>query len=507
MFKKYLILIIGFLFFILFCFWFFSARQQSTTAHSDIHFAIAQAPLNLDPRYATDAASERVNRLIYQPLVDFDAALQPAWILARGDAISSVEYVFTLQKKAIFHNGDALTTADIKATYDSFISDSRFYVKDSPHAAEFANIKNIKVENDKTLIFSLKAADKHFPEKLIIGILPKKLIEANHDFSRNPVGSGALKFVAWQRDLILQRVSDKQIIKLAEARDPTVRVLKLQKGEADLIQGDLPPELVKYLQKQPHIIVKTSVGANYSYLGLNLQDAVLNKLKVRQAIMHAINRQDIIQKVMLSNSREADQILPPEHYTNVQWFGNKLLATYGYNPTLAKKLLIEAGIKLPLKLVYKTSTDAQRVRIATIMQAQMAQAGIDLQIKSLDWGTFFADVKAGNFQLFGLTWVGIKTPDIYAKAFGSQNFPPNGFNRGRYADAELDKWLAEENWPMATTRIHNQLPYIPLWFEGQFVAMGKNISHYKPKPDGNWDDLAMIEKSATVQHNAHMQKN
>ena len=124
----------------------------------------------------------------------------------------------------------------------------------------------------------------------------------------------------------------------------------------------------------------------------------------------------------------------------------------------------------------------------------MAAAGIDLEIKSLDWGTFFADVKQGNFQLFGLTWVGIKTPEIYTKAFGSQHFPPNGFNRGRYADAELDKLLTDESWPAATQRIHAQLPYIPLWYEGQFAAMQKNISRYSPKPDGNWDDLATIRR-------------
>jgi peptide/nickel transport system substrate-binding protein len=453
--------------------------------NSEIKFAIAQAPLNLDPRYATDAASERVNRLIYQPLVDFDVASRPAWILARGDAINALECQFTLQKQATFHNGDALTAHDVKATYDSFKT-----LKDSPHTAEFSNIADIKVIDEKTVIFTLKQADTHFISKLIIGILPKKLIENGHDFSHNPVGSGVLKFVGWQHDLKLKRVTDGQLITLQEVKDPTVRVLKLQKGEVDLIQGDLPPELVKYLQAQPEISVKTSVGANFSYLGLNFQDKTLQNQKVRQAISHAINRQDIIQKVMVTNTRKADQILPPEHYTNA----NKTLPPQEYNPALTKKLLIEAGVKLPLKLVYKTSTDAQRVRFATIMQAQMREAGIDLEIKSLDWGTFFADVKAGNFQLYGLTWVGIKTPEIYAKAFGSGYFPPNGFNRGRYEDAELDALLAQENWPAATASIHAQLPYIPLWYEGQFAAFGKNISHYKPKPDGNWDDLALIVK-------------
>ena len=86
---------------------------------------------------------------------------------------------------------------------------------------------------------------------------------------------------------------------------------------------------------------------------------------------------------MVQNSRIADAILPPEHYA-----GNANLTPYDYNPALSKKLLLEAGVKLPLKLVYKTSTDAQRVRFATILQAQMLPAGIALEIKSLDWGTF-----------------------------------------------------------------------------------------------------------------------
>jgi peptide/nickel transport system substrate-binding protein len=453
----------------------------------EINFAIAQAPLNLDPRYATDATSERINRLIYQPLVDFDDALQPVWILARGDALNDKNYRFILQKSAIFHNGGALTADDVKATYDSLLQ-----LKDSPHAAEFANIDSIQVEDEKTVLFQLKQPDKHFVEKLIIGILPKSLIEQNHDFSHNPVGSGALKFVSWQNKLTLQRISDEQIISLQEVKDPTVRVLKLLRGEADLIQGDLLPELVKLLQRKPEISVKTSVGANFSYLGLNMQDTTLQNLKVRQAIAYAIDRQAIIDKVMVKSSRIAGAILPPEHYTNK----NTNLTPYAYSPALARQLLQEAGVKLPLKLVYKTSTDAQRVRFATILQAQMRPAGIELEIRSLDWGTFFADVKAGNFQLFGLTWVGIKTPEIYAKAFGSQYFPPNGFNRGRYQDAELDELLASEDWPAATARIHAQLPYIPLWYEGQFAAMQKNITNYSPKPDGNWDDLVTISNHA-----------
>lgn len=483
------------------------ASVKTETANSaPIRFALSQAPLNLDPRYATDAASERVNRLIYQSLIDFDATFKPSPKLATWVMLNAKTYQFKLNgARAPFHHKTTLKTTlsadDVKATYDSIAR-----LNNSPLSAEFANIANIEVQDSNTLTFHLKQADTHFPAKLIIGILPKDLIDKHHDFSHHPVGNGPLAFVSWKNKLILKRTSDGQQVILTEVKDPTVRVLKLLRGEADLLQGDLPPELVKYLQTKPEINVKTSQGANFSYLGLNMQDPVLKNQKVRRAIAHAIDRQVIIDKVMVNNTRIATLILPPEHYTNSgidSGQENAKFTPYDYNPALAKALLMEAGVKLPLKLIYKTSTDAQRVRFATILQAQMQPAGITLEIRSLDWGTFFEDVKQGNFQIFGLTWVGIKTPEIYMKAFGSKSVPPNGFNRGRYADAELDKLLAVEDWQAAAACMHEQLPYIPLWYEGQFVAMRKGLLNYAPKPDGNWDSLTTIKRSATISNDAH----
>jgi len=466
------------------------ACQQSQPSSSPaIVFAIAQAPLNLDPRYATDAASERVNRLLYRALVDFDAHSQAIAQLATWQKFSATQYRFTLINQQMqFHNGVALTAYDVAATYNSITQ-----LKDSPHSAEFSNITQIKVQDARTLDFYLQRPDSQFVSKLIIGILPATLITSGHDFSHLPIGSGPLKYLSWNHQLTLERLTDGQHISIIEVKDPTVRMLKLLRGEIDLLQGDLQPELVKYLQSKSQLEVKTSIGSNFSYLGFNCNDAQLKNPLVRLAVAHAIDRSSIIRLALVNGSRKANTILPPEHYTNQKAI---TLASYDYNPALAKHLLLQAGIKLPLKLVYKTSTDAQRIRLATIMQAQMQVAGIDLEIRSLDWGTFFEDIKQGQFQVYGLTWVGIKTPDIYAKAFGSSSVPPYGFNRGRYVDMELDRLLANENWTAANARIYDQLPYLPLWYEGQFAAMTKNITHYSPKPDGNWDDLATISKYA-----------
>jgi peptide/nickel transport system substrate-binding protein len=452
---------------------------------NDIRFALAQAPLNLDPRYASDAASERINRLIYQPLMDFDDRSVPVGDLADWEELEPTRYRFTLKPdRRPFHDGSHVTAKDVAATYRSLLD-----MRNSPHTAEFANIHGMEVISDDVIDFLLREPDPDFPARVIIGILPAAFIEKGHDFAHHPIGSGPLRFVSWDGVLRLERVSDGQLFTMMEVRDPTVRVLKLLRGEVDLLQGDLPPELVRHLQQRPEVEVKSSPGTNFSYLGFNMQDPQLKTLLIRQAIAHAIDRPAVIQHALVPGSRLAETILPPEH-----WAGNPGLVSRNYDPQRARELLELAGVELPLRLDYKTSTDAQRVRLATILQAQMRPAGIELEIRSLDWGTFFDDVTHGKFQLYGLTWVGIKTPDIYRLAFHSQSVPPHGANRGQFMDGEVDFMIDTGDWQGASYRIHKLLPYVPLWYEGQFAAMRKGLTGYSPKPDGKWDDLATIRR-------------
>jgi peptide/nickel transport system substrate-binding protein len=91
--------------------------------------------------------------------------------------------------------------------------------------------------------------------------------------------------------------------------------------------------------------------------------------------------------------------------------------------------------------------------------------------------------------------VGIKTPEIYRLAFHSQSVPPVGANRGRYRDAELDALIDRQDWSAVTVRVHEQLPYVPLWYEGQFAAMRAGVLGYVPAADGNWDGL-----QSTIRH-------
>ena len=119
-------------------------------------------------------------------------------------------------------------------------------------------IKSIHTVGPNTIDFKLFYADPLFPGRLVIGILPKGLISKKHNFSRQPIGNGPMKIISFKNDkhLKLKRLDDNKIIEFITLKDPIVRVLKLLRGEIDLIRGNLPPEIVSWLAEKDSIKVK-----------------------------------------------------------------------------------------------------------------------------------------------------------------------------------------------------------------------------------------------------------
>jgi peptide/nickel transport system substrate-binding protein len=466
-----------------------------------IRFGLSSAPANLDPRYATDATSARINRLLYRRLVDFDDSVRPVASLAQWQQLSPLHYRFRLAAgRANFHDGTALTARDVAATYRSILDPASA----SPHADTLRLISDIRVIDDDSVDFFLERADPLFPGYLVIGILPAAAISSGHPFHKQPLGSGPFRLHDWPEPgrLQLTRLADGQQIEFLRIGDPTVRVLKLLRGEIDLLQNDLPAELIDYLERQPGIQINRGPGSNYAYLGFNLSDPQTGDIRIRRAISHAIDRAAIVEHVLGGAARPAAALLPPEH-----WAGNARLEPPGFDPEHARDLLRQAGYSpdYHLQLNYKTSTDPVRVRIATIIQQQLAEVGIDVDLRSYDWGTFFGDIKAGNFQLYSLMWVGIKTPDIFRYAFHSSSLPPEGANRGRFSDRVTDRLIeqAEQGtsldeqaagWREVQARLLEQLPYVPLWYEDHVFAARSGINGYALSSDGNFDALQTISK-------------
>jgi peptide/nickel transport system substrate-binding protein len=465
-----------------------------------LRMGLATAPTNLDPRFATDAASSRINRLIYQRLVDFDEAGMVKPSIARWQEVSPSRYRFILTGDGYrFHNGKQVTAADVKATYDSVLDP----LTASPHRASVKIIERVAVVDERTLDFYLRRPDPLFPAYLVIGILPAERLADSHPFATRPLGSGPFRFVSWPREgeLRLRRQRDGQPIEFLEVKDPTVRILKLLRGEIHLLQNDLPPELLGYLDNREGVRIESRPGSNFSYIGFNLEDQATRRLPVRRAVAHAIDREAIIRHLMQGKARPAEAIFPPDH-----WAGNDALTRIQYDPEQARLLLKEAGYSAanPLKLVYKTSSDPLRVRIATVIQHQLSKVGIEVQLRSYDWGTFYGDIKEGRFQMYSLSWVGLKTPDVFRNIFHSNAVPPEGANRGRYRDLETDSLIEsaekvsglrgrEQYYRRLQQRLLEQLPYVPLWFEEHIAVSRDTIQGYRLARDGNYDGLNLVE--------------
>ncbi len=469
---------------------------------STLRIGLASAPVTLDPRFATDATSSRVNRLLYARLVEFDERQLPVPGIASWEMINPTHYRFILHKAdigRIFSDGSRLTAQDVKATYDAVLNLDNA----SPHRATLSMITRIDTADDNTIDFYLSKPDLLFPGYLVIGILPASKIVALHPFNQQPVGSGPFHFVAWPETgrLQLQRQRDQQNFSFIRVSDATVRVLKLLRGELDMLQNDLSPELVTFLQNKPDINVTRARGSNFTYLGFNLDDDITGQQDVRRAIALAIDRKKIIRYVMGGAARPASALLPPNH-----WAGNPSLPEIKYDPDTARFLLAKHGYSLerPLNITYKTSTDAFRVRLATVLQSQLKAVGINVDLRSYDWGTFYGDIKAGNFQMFSLSWVGIKTPDIFRYIFHSDSAPPNGANRGRFQDNTVDRLIAVAGnavtlesqgtaYGELQQRLLETLPYVPLWYEDHVFISRKGISGYTLGLDGSYDGLRTVQ--------------
>jgi len=477
----------------------------STEKDNTIRFGLSAGAVTLDPRHATDAISHRLNRLVYQSLVDFDDNHRVIPSLADWREITPRQYRFTLRpERQRFHNGTQLTTADVKATYESLLDPSTV----SPHRSTLTGIERIEVVNTETIDFYLREADPLFPARLVIGIMPRNLIASGHSFNREPVGNGPMQFASWSGEdrIRLVRRRDQRPFEFLTVKDSTVRVLKLVRGEIDLIQGDVPFELLDWLSEQDSVTVETLPGNIFTYIGFNLQDPALKKQAVRRAIASAIDRDAIITHVLGNAARKAGAMLPPDH-----WAGHPDLSGHAFDPDLARRLLAGAGYDNdnPLHLTYKTSSNPLRVRLATIIQYQLGEVGIDIDVQSYDWGTFYGDIKSGRFQLYSLSWVGLNLPDIFRYVFHSESVPPSGANRGRYDDPVTDKLIeqaAEYNNPerqaviyrRLQVRLHQQLPYVPLWYEDNILARRKSIRGYTLQTDGNFDGLVETHRQTEI---------
>jgi peptide/nickel transport system substrate-binding protein len=283
--------------------------------------------------------------------------------------------------------------------------------------------------------------------------------------------------------------------------DDTMRGLELRKGSADLVVNDVPPDIVYQMQKTGGFTIVRSPGLDFSYLGFNMRDPVVADRRVRYAIGYATNRDAIVKYLRRDLAHAATGLLPPQ-----AWAYEPNIFTFTYDPGKAKQLLDDAGYPDPdgdgplprLRLTLKVSTNDEVRLQSTVIQQDLRRVGIELDVRSYEFATVFADILKGNFQIMSLQWVGgaVIDPDILRRVFHSAQTPPAGFNRGHYVNPEVDRLLdragaaidereRKEFYGAAQRIIAADAVYIPIWNRVNVAVAQKSLDglHLSPSID------------------------
>ena len=472
-----------------------------------ITIAARVGPNNLHPLKANDEGTARVGQLMYDSLMDTGEDLRAHPRLAeRLEQPDPLTYIVHLRRGVKFHDGHELTARDVVHTYSLFL-DPAFV---SPFKGAFTVMAGVRAMDDYTVAFTLKAPFPSFPvtNMVPIPIVPADVEEAA--LARTPNGTGPYRFVRYATDDRVEVAAFRDYwngppqnagIVFKVIPDDTMRGLELRKGTADLIVNDVPPDIVHQMEKSGDFSVVRSPGLDFSYLGFNMRDAVVSDKRVRHAIGYATNRDAIVKYLRRDLAHLATSLLPPR-----AWAYEPDIFMFTYNPGKAKQLLDEAGYRDPdgdgplprLRLSLKISTNEEVRLQSTVIQQDLRRVGIDLDVRTYEFATVFADILKGNFQIMSLQWVGgaVIDPDILRRVFHSTQVPPSGFNRGHYRNPEVDRLLDQASAALdelerkkyygeAQRLIAEDAVYIPIWNRVNVAVAQKGLTgiHLMPSID------------------------
>ena len=492
-----------------------SSAAGAATDSSTVNFMIESAPTNLDPRIGTDAQSQHVDALIFSSLVAHDAGMNIVPDLATSwEAPDQLTYIFHLRSGVKFHDGRPLEAADVKYTFDSILSGA---VKTGKRGA-FRAVASVEAPDAATIVFHLKAPDASLLWNLTrpgVGIVPRGA--AAGEMSLHPMGSGPFRFVssAVDEEIVLDRNPDYfggppkiEHLRLRIVPDALSRALELRKGSGDAELSSLTPDMYEALGKEKEISVAESPGTNIQYIAFNCTDPVLSHREIRQALAYATDRDSLIRYLLRGTARAASSLLPPNH-----WAYDPNLPAYGYDPKRAEELLDAAGFHrgpggVRFHLTMKTSTDASTRLLAEALADEWRRVGVALELRSMEYATFYSDITHGSFQVYSQRWVGGNNdPDIFEYVFSSQKMPPDGANRGHYKNAELDALLDQQAVEMDREKrkallrriqeiVAQDEPYINLWYTDNLCAHRTRIQGVELSPSGDFEFLQNVTIAA-----------
>lgn len=490
-----------------------SACRPATTDPQTLIVSMTSGPNSLDPRIGTDDSSFKLHQLIFDNFMELDDHLRIVPKLAESlSHPDPLTYVATLRKGVRFHDGHTLTAADVVFTFGTFL-DPAFV---SARKGGYHELESVTATDPFTVVFKLKRPFPSFPINLMMPIVEAG---AGPNLRDHPVGTGPYRFVRYDVDdrIVLSANAEywdgppkNTGLVLRIVPDDVMRGLELRKGTLDVVVNDIAPDIVHQMRNNARLQVVETPGVDFQYVGLNLQDQRLRDKRVRQALAYAIDRNAIVDYLRRGLAEPASGMLPP-----LSWAAAANLTVMARDPDKARALLDEAGYRDPdgngpqarFSLTLKVSNSEYNRLQSTVIQQSLRDVGIDLDVRTYEFATLYADVLSGNFQMFTLQWTGgaLADPDILRRVVDSRQQPPAGFNRGHYSNPSVDALFDEadttedaqrrmELYAQVQRIVADDVPYISLWHKTNVAVAQRDLSGVKLTPMGDFYFLKDVSR-------------
>jgi len=418
---------------------------------SELVVGTDQNPTTMDPAMYQDLASSQVMRNVFETLVAYTAdvkEIEP--VIAESWTVSDDLTVWTFKlrenvffQKGKFQDGRNVTAEDVKYSFEREMEISpmvRIYMIDT-----------IEVVDTYTVKITLQYPYAPFLTVLTdIGaaIVPKEEVEGwGDDFVLHPIGSGPYVLKEWVKDdhMSFERYEEywgeKPYVKNLTYKfipDKAVLTLALLSGQVD-ISSDILDQDIPKVTADPNVEA-VMVGGNNIYAAyMNATKGPTTDPKLREAIFKAIDVTQIA-KVIFPNESGVPAYgpIPPGSWAynpDVQDFYTP------YDPEGAKQILKDAGYSNGLKLKIYTSDDPNRRKMAIVMQSMLKQVGIDLEVISLEWGSFIEVSGNGEADIYAIGWTWYPDPEFFMYYMFHSSTAGTYGNGGRYNNPEVDKYI------------------------------------------------------------------
>jgi peptide/nickel transport system substrate-binding protein len=373
------------------------AGGQAEPDTQTVEVAIAGEPDSLDPHATSGTLTFQVLRNVYDTLVvpNQEGRIEPALATSWETSDDELSWSFTLREGVTFHDGSELTAEDVKATVERILAED----SGSPWKAEFSPVSRIRTPEPYRVVFELEEPHAPLLATLASGwgaILPAQLIEADHDFATQPVGTGPFEVTEWVRDNRIRLDRNPEYWMEGAPRvervdfnivtEPSVQVQGLIAGDLHIIDTVLPGD-VETIRRTAGTRLYRQLTAIVLVMAMNTDNPPLDELAVRQAINHAIDKQAVLD-VAYTGGEPVGTFMDSQSPFYVDFTD-----LYPYDPGRARLLLDEAGVEEgeTLDLVVPQNYEFH-VRAAEMFNAMLAEVGLNTEIRLVDWSTWISDV-------------------------------------------------------------------------------------------------------------------